>query len=246
MESRGACHLGRFTRPRSTYPILSNGNRCYAKRRRPKSWRTFSAVVAAGCNNASSAIQAAQINNYDYAVDLLTQCVVTDPGNQIYVQSFLGTLERKYNNNKKGSTLASIRTAGTKTQILNSLRKKDWLSVIKSSLEVLKLNPWDTSTLVHIAKACGELRFFDCQLFYLKSAQDADPKSMSVHREGALAATSPGRIRSGNRLLDQSCRNGQARQHRFTRSRARDFQAASRKDRPQQQRQNRGGQLSAE
>ncbi|HEY2760511.1 MAG TPA: hypothetical protein VGI75_07200 [Pirellulales bacterium] len=133
------------------------------------------------------AIQAAQINNYDYAVDLLTQCVLTDPGNQIYVQSFLGTLERKYNNNKKGSTLASIRTAGTKTQILNSLRKKDWLSVIKSSLEVLKLNPWDTSTLVHIAKACGELRFFDCQLFYLKSAQDADPKSMSVHRECALA-----------------------------------------------------------
>src|SRR5215475_12924212 len=111
------------------------------------------------------AVQAAQISNYDYAIDLLTQCVVTDPGNQIYVQSFMGTLERKYNNNKKGSTLASIRTAGTKTQILNSQRKKDWLSVIKSSLEVLKLNPWDTSTLVHIAKASGELRFFDCQLF---------------------------------------------------------------------------------
>lgn len=139
-------------------------------------------------------MQSAQTGNFDYAIDMLTHSVVGDPGNQIYIQSFLGTLHRKYNNNKKGSTLASIRSAGSKTSMLNSSRKKDWLSLIKSGLEVLKLNPWDISALVHIARACGELGHVDAQLTYLKFAQDADPKSLTVNRECAMVLETIGQF----------------------------------------------------
>ena len=31
-----------------------------------------------------------QTGNFDYATELLTQCVIGDPGNQIYAQTFLG------------------------------------------------------------------------------------------------------------------------------------------------------------
>jgi len=137
--------------------------------------------------NYDKGMQSAQAGNFDYAIDMLTPAVVGDPGNQIYIQSFLGTLHRKYNNNKKGVTLFAVRSTGGKASMLNASRKKDWRSLVKSGLEVLKLNPWDTSTLIHVAKACHELGLIDAQLTYLKSAQDADPKSLTVNRECALA-----------------------------------------------------------
>jgi len=139
-------------------------------------------------------MQSAQAGNFDYAIDMLTHAVVGDPGNQIFIQSFLGTLHRKYNNNKKGVTLAAVRSAGSRASMLNASRKKDWHSLIKSGLEVLKLNPWDASTLIHVAKACHELGQIDAQLTYLKSAQDADPKSLSVNRECALALETIGQF----------------------------------------------------
>ena len=75
-----------------------------------------------------------QTGNFDYATEMLTQCVTTDPGNQKYAQAFLGNLTRKYNNNKKGSTLASVRSAGSKASMMNASRKKDWIGVIKSGV----------------------------------------------------------------------------------------------------------------
>ncbi len=135
-----------------------------------------------------------QSGNYEYATEMLMQCVTEDPGNQIYAQAFLGNLYRKYNNNKKGITLASVRSAGSKASMMNATRKKDWPGVIKSGFEVLKLNPWDVHALLHIAKAAGEMRLVDAQLTYLKAAQTADPKSADVQRECAHALTAIGQF----------------------------------------------------
>ena len=45
----------------------------------------------------------------DYASDLLTQCVVEDPGNLIYLQYFLSNLAQKFNNNKTGVRLSGFK-----------------------------------------------------------------------------------------------------------------------------------------
>ena len=84
--------------------------------------------------------------NFDYATEMFTQCVVGDPGNLIYAQSFLGNLQKKYNNNKKGGKLAGLKGAGSKASIKKAVAKKDWPAVIKSGCDLLALNPWDTST----------------------------------------------------------------------------------------------------
>ncbi|HEY2880782.1 MAG TPA: tetratricopeptide repeat protein [Pirellulales bacterium] len=132
-------------------------------------------------------VQNSTTGNVDYATELLSQSVVGDPSSQKYTQGLLANLHRKYNNNKKGGALAGIKTAGSKASMMNANRKKDWPGLIKAGLDVLKVNPWDVASLIQIAKACGELNYVESQLTYLKSAQDADPKSTEVNRECAKA-----------------------------------------------------------
>jgi tetratricopeptide (TPR) repeat protein len=135
--------------------------------------------------------------NFDYATELLTSCVVGDPGNPFYTDAFLANLYRKYNSGKKGGLLSSLRTAGStassKTSMLNANRKKDWTGVIRTGLEILKVNPFDTSVLLHMAKACSEQGIVESELVYLKSAQTVDPKSFEIQRECGLALEKVGR-----------------------------------------------------
>jgi tetratricopeptide (TPR) repeat protein len=127
--------------------------------------------------------------NHDYAHEMFTQCVLGAPDNLIYVQSFLGNLKRKYNNNKKGGKLAKLKGAGTRGMIKKASLQKDWAAVIKSGVEVLKHNPWDVSTLTAMANASGHLDYDEVELAYLKTALDADPHDPDVNRLCALALT---------------------------------------------------------
>jgi tetratricopeptide (TPR) repeat protein len=126
--------------------------------------------------------KAAAQGQFDYATDMFTQCIQGDPGNRIYVSNFLGNLQKKYNNNKTGGKLSGMRSATTKGAIKKAEMQKDWLSVLKNGAEVLKLNPWDTSTLVSMAAACDALGFDDCQVAYLQAALDFDIKDVEINR----------------------------------------------------------------
>lgn len=138
--------------------------------------------------------KSAATNNLDYATDMFTQCVVGDPGNNIYLQQFLTTLYRKYNNNKKGNKLAAASSLMTKGAIKKASGSKDWLAVIKAGVEMLKLNPWDVSTLLAMAAACEGLHCDDTQLTYLKGALDADAKNLDVLRAAARGCARVGRF----------------------------------------------------
>ena len=130
--------------------------------------------------------------NYDYATDLFTNCVVGDPANLIYLQNFLGNLYKKYNNNKKGSKLAGIKGAARKASIRKVSMQKDWPGVLREGLEMLKLNPWDTGTLVAMADACEKLDYEECQLAYLRGALDADLKDPEINRIAGRALARQG------------------------------------------------------
>jgi len=125
--------------------------------------------------------------NFDYAAELFQTCVTGDPSNVIYLQSFLGTLRRKYNDNKKGSKLAGIQGTGHRSAVKRAAKQKDWRGVIKAGVEMLKLNPWHVPTLAAMAEACKELGFHDTQLVYLKMAQEANPNDPEVQRMCARA-----------------------------------------------------------
>lgn len=124
-------------------------------------------------------------NDYDYANDLFTQCVSGNPSNLVYLQGFLANLQKKYSNNKKGGKFAGIKGAGAKKAMKQAAGKHDWKGVIKAGCGMLKLNPWDTHTLITMANACHEMGVDECQLYYLRWALNAEPKSVEVNRMAA-------------------------------------------------------------
>ena len=65
-------------------------------------------------------------DNFDYATELFGQCVMGDPTNHVYVQSFLGNLRKKYHDNKKGASLAQLKERRTRTAVKKALAKSEW------------------------------------------------------------------------------------------------------------------------
>lgn len=125
--------------------------------------------------------------NFDYANELFRVCVIGDPGNLLYVQSFLANLKMKYNDNKKGSKTAFLKGASTRRAVSKAAGQEDWDSVIKQGVEALKLNPWDTSTLTAMAMAVREMGYDETELAFLKTARDGNPKDPDVNRTCAKA-----------------------------------------------------------
>ncbi len=138
--------------------------------------------------------QMAGAGNFDYATEMFVTCVARDPGNLIYVQNFLGNLQKKYNNNKKGSWMPSLKGGTSKGYLTKAGMQKDWMGVIKAGLDLLKLNPWDLATLKAMANACEQLQFDECQLAYLKLATDIDLKDPEVNRLRGRALARQGKF----------------------------------------------------
>jgi tetratricopeptide (TPR) repeat protein len=125
--------------------------------------------------------------NFDYANELFTQCVVGDPANVPYAQSYLANLKLKYNNNKKGSNLVVIQGIGPNAMVKKSSAQKDWNGVIKNGLTMLGLNPWHVPTLKAMATACENLKCQQTPLVYLKMALEPKPKDPDINRLCAKA-----------------------------------------------------------
>jgi tetratricopeptide (TPR) repeat protein len=125
--------------------------------------------------------------NYDYASELFEQCVLGDPSNLIYVQNYIGNLQKKYNNNKTGSKLAQFKERGSRSAAKKALGHGEWDEVIKHGLKVLAVNPWDVPTLTAMATASENSGDDEVELYYLKCALDANPKDPNVNRQCAHA-----------------------------------------------------------
>ena len=130
--------------------------------------------------------------NFDYATELFRQCVWGDPGNRAFVQSFLGNLQKKYANNRKGSSLAQFKGSALRSAIKKAVAQSEWEEVIKNGLAVLKVNPWDVPALTAMATASENLagmipgEYIDCQWLYLRTAAEANPKDPDVCRACAM------------------------------------------------------------
>jgi len=122
-------------------------------------------------------------NDFDYATQMFEMCVAGDPSNRLYVVQFLTNLSKKYKDNKKGAGFTSApRIKLHQGAIKKAQYSKDWPTVIKNSLEVLKLNPWDSSTLAVMAEVCAAMDCDEAQLVYLEQALKVDPRDVEVNR----------------------------------------------------------------
>ena len=112
------------------------------------------------------------------------QSVAGDPNNLDYSKAFLETVQKKYNNNKKGNPFAAVKGMFSKSALNKGLKKQDYPTAVKAGLELLKLNPWDIPTLMQVATAVAGLGCYDGQLFYLRQARDnaSDPGDIEILR----------------------------------------------------------------
>jgi tetratricopeptide (TPR) repeat protein len=121
----------------------------------------------------------------DYAHEMFTQCVAGDPTSLLYHQSMIGNLFKKYENNKKkaGKGMASMKSPGAQKAIKKHAGKGDWAAAAKAGCAMLKLNPWDTPTLISMSDLAEKCESDDVQFFYLKSAIESDIKSIATNKK---------------------------------------------------------------
>ncbi|MDO4569900.1 MAG: tetratricopeptide repeat protein [Planctomycetia bacterium] len=133
-------------------------------------------------------------NNFDYATELLLQCVSGDPGNVVYTQGLLANLKKKYANNRKGHSMAFLKMMGPRGAAKKALGKEDWRATIENALKALQWNPWDPTVLNMLVKACMSLGFVESPLVYLKTALEGNPKDVEINRWCGAALEELGRI----------------------------------------------------
>ena len=132
--------------------------------------------------------------DFDQITERLTECVVGDPGNVVYVRAYLENLQKKYNDNKRGSRLAQLQVLGTRNALKKAVLQEKWDDIITHGLKVLTANPWDVTVLMNMSTAAAKMGDRDCELFYLKSAFLASPKDPETNRRYAVTLAEMGMI----------------------------------------------------
>jgi len=112
---------------------------------------------------------------YDYANFYYSDCVLQDPGNPIYAQTFLTNLRKKFGDKKKTST--SFIAVGKKLTV--DSKKPE--SLLKVCVETLNSNPWNIETLISAGRACEDLGHLQSAIIYYQAAVDTDPAHIGAN-----------------------------------------------------------------
>jgi tetratricopeptide (TPR) repeat protein len=132
---------------------------------------------------------------HDYATELLTQCVLGNPSNILYVRAYIENLQKKYNNNKTGKTLAKFQELGARKAQRKAIDQGHWDEAIKHGLQILTANPWDKTALMNMAKASSKTPAdWEVELYYLQTALLPNPKDPEINEMCAVASMNMGNI----------------------------------------------------
>lgn len=129
----------------------------------------------------------AQSADFEYANQLLTQCVAEDPSNVVYLNAFLANLQKKFGGNKKSSAFGALKIKSHRSAMTKAAEKGQWQAAFEAGCAALGVFPWDAATLVGMAQACDALGIDEAQLTYLKWALGADANHLVVNRHAAMA-----------------------------------------------------------
>jgi len=128
--------------------------------------------IAAECWKRAS--QAMAKEDWDFAIEMLSQSVKLVPENLLYRQNLRGCEYRKYGNNKTGARFSAPRLMGIKSKIGLAKRSKNWETVDQEAEKGLLLNPWDAQLSADVAEACRERGFNEIAVFSYEKALEMD------------------------------------------------------------------------
>ncbi len=135
--------------------------------------------------------------DFDYTTELLEQCVSGEPGNATYVNKYIENLQKKYNNNRKGSPLAQFKERGARGALEEGPRPGAMgrgHPVRSEGPDGQSLGPLRALGMARAAAKSGDR---DCELCYLKAALTGSPKDPAANRLYAIALAERG-------LLDEA------------------------------------------
>jgi tetratricopeptide (TPR) repeat protein len=144
------------------------------------------------------------------AMELLCDCVVRDPGNLIFVETFLASL-------KRGRQPSSpFRGVMLRVRCLLALDKEDWDTVLQTGPRLVLLRPNDAPVLSGLATACQQRAFDDVALRYWTEASELRPDDVPLQRRAGIAFGEQGRfgqaLQCWHRVYQQAPTDRQASQ----------------------------------
>ena len=125
--------------------------------------------------------QKMQLGDHDYATEMFAQCVIGDPSNLLYMNSFIVNLRQKVGAPKKKGALARA----VKKPITIPTKIKDLETAIADGVARLRKDPWDAQAFVTMGVACLEEDLEEAGLAYLKHAVTCEPDDVEVSRLAA-------------------------------------------------------------
>lgn len=128
--------------------------------------------IAADCWKRAS--QAMAKEDWDYAIEMLSQSVNLAPDNLLYRQNLRGVEYRKYGNNKTGARFSGPRLMGIRGMIKKARMQKNWEQLDQQAEAGLQLNPWDAQLSADVAEACRERGFDEIAVFSYEKALETD------------------------------------------------------------------------
>lgn len=143
------------------------------------------------CFEQAAALVQRRMYDFDHAHTLLSECVVNDPGNVLYVEAMLENLRRKWGDAKSASRFNWFSGRRRLKQLASD---EKWAEILKKAPDVLKQNPWDFVAITAIVHACQALRLEQAALSYLQIALDGKPDDPQVNRELARSFERVGRF----------------------------------------------------
>jgi tetratricopeptide (TPR) repeat protein len=123
--------------------------------------------------------------DFDYAIDMFSQCCKLVPNKVLYRQALRGAQRKKHKDNRKGVAMAAMRMKPAQLKMSYAKQRNKWQDLVDAAEEALLLNPWDVPTLLEQGMALHELGYLDCAIFVLETAQDQ--KTAEVYRQLASA-----------------------------------------------------------
>ncbi|MGQ0637546.1 MAG: tetratricopeptide repeat protein [Planctomycetaceae bacterium] len=169
--------------------------------------------IAADCWRRGN--EAIPKENWDYAVQMYATSAKLVPDNLTYRQSLRFTEYKKYDGNKTGAKMASVRLVGVRGRVKKARLSKNWKDLDQAAEEGLQVNPWDAQLNTDVGDACKQLGYQEVAIFAYRQALEVEPQNKDVNRSLAELLEERGEYAEGvkcwQRILKAEPTSGEAR-----------------------------------
>lgn len=147
-----------------------------------------------------------QSENWDYSIQMFSQCVTFEPENVLFRQALRGVEMKKYGGNKSGAKMGGMKLMGPRGRIKKARMSKKWDAVDKAAEEGLAINPWDAQLHADVGEANRNLGRNAVAAFAYEKAVECDGENKEYCRALAELYEDRGDFKLASSVWERICR----------------------------------------